>query len=306
MKAEASGTTDPGETTNEVTNEDFLWLGPEDDVKTVLILDGTSGTTDDFGAEKEKTGGRLYVETVGNSIRQQLTENPGKDLAETVKTSISEAWGFFQRKGKEEREKYFSGEKEASTFPTATTAPGAVGSLVRWNEEKIEVLHIGDVETYIVKNNGGLDLLTNKVHQRFDEIMNEKITELREKGVEDPSERPEVWELCNNHRSASNLPGTYPQIMFNPIVVDKQAEEKVYEREEVKKILLSTDGAAPRMKNLWSLDNTGILDFVEENGVEASVEKLRVSESEIEVDELKNSDDATLAVIKFQRPEKVS
>lgn len=188
---------------------------------------------------------------------------------------------------------------EASTVPTATTAPGAVGSLVRWNEEKIEVLHIGDVETYIVKEDGGLDLFTNKVHQRFDEIMNEKITELREKVVENPKERPEVRELCNDHRSASNLPGTYPQIMFNPVVVDKQAERKVYERKDVEKILLSTDGAAPSMKNLWGLDSRGLIDFVEENGVEASIEKLRESESGIEVDELKNSDDAAMAVIKF-------
>ena len=299
MKAEASGTTDPGETTDEVTNEDFLWLGPEDDVNAALILDGTSGTTGDFGAEKEKTGGRLYVETVGNSIRKQLKENPRKDLAETVKNSISEAWNFFQDKGEKERRKYFENRKEASTVPKATTVPGAVGSLLSWNEEKIEVLHIGDVETYIVKNDGEIELFTNKVHQRFDEIMNEKITELREKGVENPSERPEVRELCNDHRSASNLPGTYPQIMFNPLVVGKQAEREIYEREEVEKILLSTDGAGPRMKNLWSLDNRGLLDFVEENGVEASVEELRESESRNSVDELKNSDDAAMAVIKF-------
>ena len=155
------------------------------------------------------------------------------------------------------------------------------------------------METYIVKKDGEIELFTNKVHQRFDEIMNEKITELREKGVENPSERPEVRELCNDHRSASNLPGTYPQIMFNPLVVDKQAEKKSYDRKNVEKILLSTDGAAPRMKNLWSLDDRSLLNFIDENDVEASIEELRESESKNSVDELKNSDDAAMAVIKF-------
>ena len=98
MKAEASGTTDPGETTNKETNEDFLWLGPEDDVKAVLILDGTSGTTGDFGAEKEKTGGRLYVETVGNSIKQQLEEKSRKRSSRNCKNFYIRGLGHFPAK----------------------------------------------------------------------------------------------------------------------------------------------------------------------------------------------------------------
>lgn len=292
-----SGARDAGETTNEVTNEDYLWLGPKDDLNAVLILDGTSGTSGDFGADGKKTGGRVYVETIGKSVEEQLRRSPDKELDKIMKKSIEEAWDAFQEKGKQARDKYFNGE--SSQFPNSTTVPGAVGSLVRWSEEEVEVLHIGDVETYVVKKSKDVDLFSNKVHQRFDDIMNEKITELRKKGVENPAKSPEVRKLVNSHRSASNFPGAYPQIMFNPLAVEKQGEKESYRRENIEKIILGTDGATTRMKTLFDLNTKGLIDFIEEKDVETAVDQLRKEEDSHTLDELKNSDDAALAVIKF-------
>ncbi len=296
MKVELEAFTDSGETTNEITNEDYIWKGPEKGLNSVLLLDGTSGTTGDFGADGEKTGGRIYVETIAESVEKQLTERPDKDPQKALKDAVRDAWEAFEDKGVEERQNYFSGEE--ATVAEATTVPGAVGALVTWNSESIELMHVGDVESYIVLEDR-IESFSNEVHQRFDGIMNEKITELRSEGVEDPEKRPEVRELCNSHRASSNYPGTYPQISFNPLAVEKGGARKTFERGEVEKIILSSDGATPRMRRLFELGEEGLIDFLEDKGVEEAVRRLREKEDEIELDELKNSDDAAVAVIKF-------
>lgn len=290
-----SGATDPGETTDEKTNEDYLLLSPEKNV--ALILDGTSGTRGDFGAENGKTGGRVYVEKLAGNIGEILEENPGENLEDILENGISRTWDDFQELGTKQREKYFSGEE--TVYPTAETVPGAVGCLVRWTKKKIEIVHVGDVETYIVKNSGETEFFCNKVHQRYDEIYEEKIENLREEGVENPSENPEVWELVNRHRSAANLPGNYPNISFNPLVIEKMGEKKKYRRKNVERILLGTDGATTRIRELFNLKKDEIPGFVEEHGVEEAIEKLRSKEDSKNLDKLKNSDDAALALVKF-------
>lgn len=292
---EISGATDPGETTDEKTNEDYLWLNQEKNA--VLILDGTSGTRGDFGSKKDRTGGRFYVEKLAENVEKTFEKNPREELEEILEKAISRTWDDFQEIGEEEREKYFSGED--AVYPTAGTIPGAVGCLMRWTDEKVEIVHVGDVETYIVKKSGETEFFCNKVHQRYDEIYEEKIEELREQGVENPSENPEVWELVNKHRSAANLPGNYPNMSFNPLVIEKLGENKNYRRKNIEKIVLGTDGATTRIRELFDLEKEEIPEFVEENGVEESIEKLRAEEKSKNLDKLKNSDDAALALIKF-------
>ena len=297
IRTEISGTTDAGDTTDEKTNEDRLWISEEKN--TVLILDGTSGTAGDFGSEGEKTGGRLYVERLTENVKETLEKNPDKKLEETLKQAISLTWDDFEEAGREEREKYFSGDRDTD-IATAETVPGAVGAIVRWSDGKIELVHVGDVETYVVKKSGGSEFFCNRVHQRYDEIFEEKITELREKGVENPSESREVWDLVDKHRSAANMPGNYPNMSFNPLVVEKLGKKKKYDQKNVEKILLGTDGATTRIRELFDVEKDEVPDFVEEKGVERSIEKLRAEEGSKNLDKLKNSDDAALALIKFE------
>lgn len=293
-KVEISGATDPGETTDEETNEDFLWISKEHN--TVLILDGTSGTRADFGAGNGKTGGRNYVEKFTENVKKTLEKTPVADLEEILKDAVSETWDDFQDIGAEEREKYFSGEK--TSYPTSETVPGAVGCIVRWRDEKVELVNVGDVETYVVQGDD-TDFFCNRIHERFDEIYEEKIGELREKGVENPSEHEEVHELVNRHRSASNMPGTYPQFQFNPLVIEKQGVKKKYQRKNIEKIVLGTDGATTSMRELFDLEKEEIPKFIEEKGVKQAVEELRDREDSQNLDRLKNSDDAALALIEF-------
>lgn len=290
--------TDPGETTDEITNEDYILAGPEKNMDAILLLDGTSGTAGDFGAKDQKKGGRVYVETLSHHVEEIIEEKPGEKPQGILKEAVSRTWDSFQETGKKRREKYFSGEDV--TYPTAETIPGAVGCLVKWSNERIEVMHVGDVETYVVKKSGETDFFCNRIHQRFDEIFEEKITELREKGVENPGKHSEVREFVNKHRCASGLPGTYPQFQFNPLEIEKLGEKKIYEREKVEKILIGSDGATDRIRELFDLDKNQVPDFVEKRGVEKSIAELREKENEENLDKLKNSDDAALAVIEFQ------
>ena len=294
---EISRATDPGETTDEITNEDYLWLSQEKN--TALILDGTSGTRGDFGSNGDKSGGRLYVEKLAENVEETFEEKTEEELQEILEEAISKTWDDFQEIGEKERKKYFSGED--TVYPTAETIPGAVGSLVRWTEEKVEIVHVGDVETYVVKTSGETEFFCNKVHQKYDEIYEEKIEELREQGVENPSENPEVWELVNKHRSAANQPGNYPNMSFNPLVVEKLGEKNKYDRKNIEKILLGTDGATTRIRELFDLGKSETPNFVEEKGVEESIEKLRAEEDSQNLDKLKNSDDAALALIDFEK-----
>ncbi len=293
---EISGTTDPGETTDEETNEDYLWTSKEH--RAALILDGTSGTRADFGAENGKPGGRNYVEKFTENVEKTLRETPEADIEGILGTAVSKTWDDFQEIGSKKRDSYFSGEKTA--YPTSETVPGAVGCMVRWSDEEVEIVHVGDVETYIVKEKD-TDFFCNRIHQKFDKIYEDKIKELRENGVEKPSEHEEVRELVNRHRSASNMPGTYPQFQFNPLVIEKQGLRKKYDRKNVEKIIMGTDGATARMRKLFDLEKDDIPGFIEETGVKQAVEDLRSKEDSQNLDTLKNSDDAALALIKFTK-----
>lgn len=293
-RVDISGVSDPGETTDEKTNEDFLWISR--DYSAVLILDGTSGTRGDFGAGNGKTGGRNYVEKFSANVEKTLQEDPDKDLEHILKTAVSKTWDDFQQIGEKKRKKYLSGED--ATYATAETVPGAVGCMVRWTDEEVKIVHVGDVETYIVKEND-TDFLSNSVHQKYDQLYEKKIRELSEKGVENPSEDEEVWKLVHRHRSASNMPGNYPQFQFNPLVVEKLGEKKRYDREKVEKILLGTDGATARIRELFDLEKTEVPEYIGEKGVEKALEELREKENSENLDKLKNSDDAAMALLEF-------
>lgn len=295
-KVKITGITDPGETTDDNTNEDYLWISQEHN--TVFILDGTSGTRADFGSEKGKTGGRNYVEKFTQNVKNTLENAPETNLEDLLKTAVSRTWDDFEEIAAEKRKKYFSGEKTA--YPTSETVPGAVGCIVKWTDEEVKVVHVGDVETFVVKKNE-MDFFCNKVHQKFDEIYEEKIKELRENGVENPSENKEVLKLVNQHRSASSMPGTYPQLQFNPLVIEKQGRKKKYSRKNVEKIVLGTDGATTRIRELYDLKKDEVPDFIEKKGVKQSIEDLREKEDGQNLDKLKNSDDAAIALIEFSK-----
>lgn len=270
-------------------NEDYIWIGSEEGVNAVLILDGTSGTAGDFGAENGKTGGQRYVESIGESVREILESEPGKNLEQILKEAIENAWDLFEEQGEKESKRYLDGED--ATYPRSETVPGAVGCLIRWDENNLEILHIGDVETFVEKESG-LDFYSNATHERFDHMMNEAV---RNDGKN--SEKAE--KLRDLHRSANSLPGTYPQIGFNPLAVEKQGEKESYDTVSVEKIVLSTDGGTTRMKKLLDMENKELLDFVSTKGVEKALEELREKERNTDVGELKQSDDAAIIEMRF-------
>lgn len=299
MKPEIDYAIDSGSTTSEETNEDYLWIGPEDGVNAVLILDGTSGTAADFGRVNDRPGGRRYVEKFGEYVKERLLKEPSADLEEVMEDAISYVWDAFDEEGESAVKSYFKDPASNAVIPTGKTIPGAVGSLTRWDEDRIEILHVGDVETYIVSNEGNYQF-GDEVHERFDEIFEEKIRQLKKKGIEEPRKRPEVTERINKHREAANLPGTYPNMSFNPLAVKKQGMKLEYNVKEVEKVLLSTDGASPRLRHFFDLeDNEEVTNFVEERGAERSLELLREKEGKVDLNTLKSSDDAAIALLNF-------
>lgn len=290
MKPEIDYAIDSGSTTSEETKEDYLWIGTEDGVNAVLILDGTSGTEADFGATEEKTGGRRYVEKFGKAVKQSLQEDSGKNLEKVLKSVIRSVWDEFEDEAEENTSKYFDGEDVV--LQRASTVPAAVGALIRWDDEKLELVHVGDVETCI-KLDGETESFSNEIHEEFDSIRDDYI-----KGYGKDSK--EVQKILRQHRSAHNLPGTYPNMSFNPLTVEKLGEKAEYDIEELDKVLLSTDGASPRFRQLFGLDdNEQVMDFVEEHGAEKALEKLRGKEDETELNALKSSDDAAIALLDF-------
>ncbi|NMJ77228.1 hypothetical protein GLU64_02350 [Nanohaloarchaea archaeon] len=290
MKAEIDYAIDSGSTTSEKTNEDYLWTGLEDGINAVLILDGTSGVSGDFGARNEKTGGRRYVERFGAAIKHILDKNPQRDLEEVMKSAIETIWDEFEEESEENTEKYFKGENV--TLQRASTIPAAVGAMIRWNDKKLELLHVGDVETY-VKLEDRVENFSNETHESFDKIRDENIKEYGK-------ESSEVQEILRKHRSAHNLPGAYPNMSFNPLAVEKLGEKSEYLIEEVEKLLLSTDGAAPRFRELFDLEtNEQVIKYIEEHGAQKSLEKLREKEHNAELNALKSSDDAAIALLNF-------
>lgn len=290
VKPEIDYAIDSGSNTSEKTNEDYLWIGPEDGANAVLILDGTSGVSGDFGNKNGKTGGRRYVEIFGSAVKTTLDQNPDENLEEVMKSAIRSCWEEFEEEAKENTERYLEGENVV--LQRASTVPAAVGALIRWNDQKLELLHVGDVETCINLEEE-VDNFSNKVHEEFDSIRDDYIEE-----YEKDSE--EVQEILRKHRSAHNLPGTYPNMSFNPLTVEKLGEKAEYDMEKVENVMLSTDGASPRLRQLLGLENNkDVIEFVEDHGAEEALERLREKEKEAELNALKTSDDAAIALLDF-------
>lgn len=290
MKAEINYSNDPGSTSTRNTNEDYLWIGPEEGINAILILDGTSGTMADFGAKDVKTGGRRYVEKFGDSVKQSLSEDSSLELEEVLKSAVKDVWDEFEEEAKRNTERYFDGE--GVVLQRACTVPAAVGAIIRWNEETLDLLHVGDVETCIVREEK-VENLSNEVHEGFDEIRDEYIDEYGK-------ESKEVDEILRQHRSAHNLPGTYPNMSFNPLAIEKLGEYRSYNIEEVEKILLSTDGATPRIRKLMKpKNNREIINLVENKGADKLIKDLREKEQDADLRQLKTSDDAAIALVKF-------
>jgi hypothetical protein len=87
---------------------------------------------------------------------------------------------------------------------------------------------------------------------------------------------------------------------FNPLAVDKLGEKAEYPIEEVEKVLLSTDGAAPRFRELFNLEsNEQVVKYIEKHGAQKSLKKLREKENNAELNALKSSDDAAIALLNF-------
>lgn len=290
MKPKLDYAIDSGSTTSRKTNEDYLWMGAEEGINSVLILDGTSGVAGDFGEKNEKTGGRRYVEKFGAAVKQILERNPQENLESVMKSAIENVWDEFEGEAQENTENYFKGGNV--TLQRASTVPAAVGAIIRWNNEKLELLHVGDVETCIILDDR-IETFSNETHENFDNIRDEYIEEYGKKSKE-------VQEILRKHRSAHNLPGTYPNMSFNPLAVEKLGEKSEYPIEEVEKVLLSTDGAAPRFRELFKLKrNEKVVEFIEEHGAQESLKKLREKENKADLNALKSSDDAAIALLKF-------
>ncbi|MFT4892622.1 MAG: serine/threonine protein phosphatase PrpC [Candidatus Nanohaloarchaea archaeon] len=270
-------------------NEDYLWIGPESGFKAVLVLDGTSGTEGDFGATEELTGGQRYVEFFGEEVQKVLEENPDTDLEKVLKSVIGRVWDRFEDEAEKNAREYLSGGD--TTLQRAETVPAAVGSMVRWDEEKVELIHVGDVETYI-KRRQDLELHSNDIHGKFDQLRDDYIEKYGR-------ESEEVKNIVSRHRSAHNLPGTYPNMSFNPLVVEKLGKKESYSREEVERVVMSTDGGTVRMKRLFGIDEPGVMEFLKEKGVEKALDELRQEENREDIDALKKSDDAAVVDIRF-------
>lgn len=270
-------------------NEDYIWIGPEDGVNAILILDGTSGTARDFGAKNGRTGGQRYVEKFGESVREILRSEPEKELEKVLKEAITQVWSEFEEQGAEKSKRYLEGV--GTTYPRSDTVPGAVGCLIRWDESDLEMMHVGDVETYIQKK-AELEFYSNATHEKFDAKLNEAV-----KNEGKNSEKAD--KLVSEHRSANSLPGTYPQIGFNPLAVEKQGKKKTYDLEDVDKVVLSTDGGTTRMKKLLDMDNREVIESISEKGVEEALEELREKERTTDVGERKQSDDAAIVELRF-------
>lgn len=290
VDAEIDYAVDPGSGSDEETNEDFLWIGPEEGINAVLILDGTSGTAEDFGAANGKTGGRRYVEKFGESVKNLIKENSDIELEEVMKSAIRRVWEDFEKQAEINKEKYFDGNDVV--LQRASTVPAAVGALIRWDEQKLELIHVGDVETCIVKETG-CEEFSNQVHEKFDELRDQYIEEYGRNSEE-------VDEIVSKHRSAHNLPGTYPNISFNPLAVEKLGEKNKFDIKEVQKILLSTDGASPRIRKLLEPENNKeVIKSIKRHGAESIIEKLRRKEEKSNLNQLKTSDDAAIALVEF-------
>lgn len=270
-------------------NEDYIWIGPDDGVDAALILDGTSGTEGDFGAKNGKTGGQRYVEEFGRSVKNILEENPDSELEYVMEETVKHMWEYFEDEASEATEGYLEGEE--TVYPRSETVPSAVGSLIRWDQDEVEILHVGDTETY-VETSEELDLYTDRTHESFDAKLDEAVDR-------NGKESEETQRLRSEHRSAANLPGNYPHMSFNPVVVNRQSEHSVFPRDEVERIVLSTDGGTTRMKRLFDMDGEEVLEFISKKGVENALAELREKESEAEISALKQSDDAAMVELRF-------
>jgi len=282
----------PGSTSSKMTNEDYLWVGPEDGINAVLILDGTSGVSADFGDKDGKTGGRRYVEQFGESVKHSLKQDSQAELEEVMKNAVKTVWNKFEEYAEENTENYFDGKD--IVLQRSDTVPAAVGALIRWSDESLELLHVGDVETCIITEDG-TDNFSNVIHEKFDSLRDDYI----EKYGKDSKE---VKEILRRHRSAHNLPGTYPNMSFNPLAIEELGEKVDYNIEKVEKVLLSTDGAAPRIKKLLSPENNKeVIKLIEDKGSEEVLDELREKEEKADLNQLKSSDDAAIALIEFQK-----
>jgi hypothetical protein len=280
------------------SNEDYVWTDRQDGYTAVLVLDGTSGTDGDFGRTDEQSGGRRYVEAFAEGVAERFAADPGGSLEAMLQGAIAHAWDAFEPAGEEARDRYF--ETREGTLPRATTIPGAVGALVRWDDATLDVCHVGDVETY-VETDEGIDAYANAVHQRFDAILDDYIAERREEeALDDPNADEDVRDLVSHHREAANFPGTYPNMSFNPLVVEKLGETATYDRDRVSRVLMGTDGASARMLDLLELSPTDLFEFVAEEGAEGAIRELRRTEEDVTVDALKSKDDAALAFASFR------
>lgn len=274
------------------TNEDKILIDTDGDGNAVLILDGTSGVEGDFGGgEEDRTGGQKYVDYLASAVEQILDREPERDLEAVMKSAIGNVWDRFADEAEENVQAYLSGED--ATLQTAETVPAAVGSLIRWNNEELEVMHVGDVETYVCMD-GEQERFSNSVHEALDDIRDEYVEEHGKTSSE-------VRKITSKHRSAHNLPGTYPNMSFNPLVVEKLGTRKSYPIKEVERVVLSTDGGTTRMKRIFDMDDDEVLQFLETEGPEKALEKLRERENSSEIAALKKSDDAGIVDIRFQR-----
>lgn len=272
------------------TNEDKIWIDTE--VNAVLILDGTSGVKGDFGGEEEdRTGGQKYVDYMASEVENILDREPERALDEVMKSAIGTVWDRFESEAEENVQTYLSGDD--ATLQTAETVPAAVGSLIRWNDDELEIMHVGDVETYICMDEDQ-ERFSNSVHEALDDIRDEYVEEYGKGSAE-------VQKITGKHRSAHNLPGTYPNMSFNPLVVEKLGTKKSYPLTEVKRVVLSTDGGTTRMKRVLDMDDDEVLQFLKTKGPEKALEELREKESSSEIAALKKSDDAGIADIRFQK-----
>lgn len=266
-------------------NEDHVWTGDG----AAIVLDGATGLTDTQYTDGD-TDGRWYVETLSSEIQERIEST--NSLSEIVEASVEAVSTRFE-------------EITDSTTLEKHEMPSGAGAIVRWNEETVEYLILGDCSVILETDDGtiaelgeGPRELDNQVVQRMEEIRTNA-----EGSISYDELRRRVDDLLIENRKKMNEEGGYWTLGHSTEAIQYATTGEI-PREGVEEVIAFTDGFEVIVPTYdVFVDWKRLIQYISDNGLDRAIRTLRAFEKADPecrtYPRLKPSDDIGIAHIQF-------
>lgn len=265
-------------------NEDIAQLNPS----SAWILDGATGLSEKNIIDNESDA-RWFVQQ-WNEYLSAAVEDCDKSVADLIKAGIPII-----------KNKYYGLSKGADPQPIDLPSSGV--ALVRWNEEKLDYLVLGDCILIIKYAGNKISVVKDDCLQQLDEKAIDRLHQLMiESNYSFEDAIQEINPILVSHRLMKNTQAGYWILGFDEQALDNCIHAAA-DIKEISEIVLMSDGFAALIDKYHYTDESKIFDEVNHKGLASLYATLRQTElDDIEVKKyprLKKSDDASAIAVCF-------